>query len=317
MLYDNAFNLDNYIITEFGKALANAEEDAFLNGDGTGKPLGLFAATGGGDVAATLTAAIKSDDLLDLVYALKRPYRKTASFILNDQILATVRKLKDNNGAYMATTDELGNLWFNTWEWMKSTTSTFVDAISLSIWNFAKDMLEYLKPIMEFFGMTDTIKNWTAAVSQGVKLSSQSLNQSALKNAADSIGMVLGINEAEIGEKAGDIKRVYSSEPLTIRMLEEINSAGDKEITGDAKRIYSFGGLKVTMDRAIGTAADDEKAGDIERIYTPGGLRVKMHRLINTAVDNEVCGDFIRICFVTLAHMETQDKKERRLEGLF
>ena len=118
-----------------------------------------------------------------------------------------------------------------------------------------------------------------------------------------SVGMVLGINEAEIGEKAGDIKRVYSSEPLTIRMLEEINSAGDKEITGDAKRIYSFGGLKVTMDRAIGTAADDEKAGDIERIYTPGGLRVKMHRLINTAVDNEVCGDFIRICFVTLAHM--------------
>lgn len=101
LLYDNVFELDTYIINEFGKALANAEEDAFLNGDGTGKPLGLFAATGGGDVAATLTAAIKSDDLLDLVYALKRPYRKTASFILNDQILATVRKLKDNNGAYM------------------------------------------------------------------------------------------------------------------------------------------------------------------------------------------------------------------------
>ena len=101
LLYDNVFELDTYIINEFGKALANAEEDAFLNGDGTGKPLGLFAATGGGDVAATLTAAIKSDDLLDLVYALKRPYRKSASFILNDTILATLRKLKDNNGAYM------------------------------------------------------------------------------------------------------------------------------------------------------------------------------------------------------------------------
>jgi HK97 family phage major capsid protein len=101
LLYDNAFNLDSYIITEFGKALANAEEDAFLNGDGTGKPLGLFAETGGGDVAGTLTAAIKSDDMLDLVYALKRPYRKSASFILNDTILATLRKLKDNNGAYM------------------------------------------------------------------------------------------------------------------------------------------------------------------------------------------------------------------------
>lgn len=101
LLYDNAFGLENYIITQFGKALANAEEDAFLNGDGTGKPLGLFAATGGGQIAGTLTAALKSDDMLDLVGKLKRPYRKNASFILNDQTLSVLRKLKDNNGAYI------------------------------------------------------------------------------------------------------------------------------------------------------------------------------------------------------------------------
>lgn len=101
LLYDNAFNLEGYILDQFGKALGNAEEDAFLNGDGTGKPLGLFAATGGGTVAGTLTAAIKSDDMLDLVYALKRPYRKKASFIMNDKTLASLRKLKDNNGAYI------------------------------------------------------------------------------------------------------------------------------------------------------------------------------------------------------------------------
>lgn len=101
LLYDNAFNLENYIITEFGKAMANAEEDAFLNGDGTGKPLGLFAETGGATIASTLTAAIKSDDMLELIYALKRPYRKNAKFILNDQTLLAIRKLKDNNGAYM------------------------------------------------------------------------------------------------------------------------------------------------------------------------------------------------------------------------
>lgn len=101
LLYDNAFNLEGYIIDQFGKALANSEEDAFLNGDGVGKPLGLFAETGGGTVAATLSAALKSDDMLNLVYALKRPYRKTASFILNDQTLAVLRKLKDNNGAYI------------------------------------------------------------------------------------------------------------------------------------------------------------------------------------------------------------------------
>ncbi len=101
LLYDNAFGLESYIITQFGKALANAEEDAFLNGDGKGKPTGLFDTTSGGQLVGTLTAAIKSDDVLDLVYGLKRPYRKKASFIMNDATLASLRKLKDNNGAYI------------------------------------------------------------------------------------------------------------------------------------------------------------------------------------------------------------------------
>ena len=101
LLYDNAFRLENYIITEFGKALANAEEDAFLNGDGAGKPTGIFHPTKGGEIVGTLTAAIKSDDLIDLVYGLKRPYRKNASFIMNDATLTQIRKLKDNNGQYL------------------------------------------------------------------------------------------------------------------------------------------------------------------------------------------------------------------------
>ena len=100
LLYDNAFGLENYIITQFGKALANAEEDAFLNGTGVGQPLGLFAETGGGTVAATVTT-LTADDIMKLVYALKRPYRKNAKFILNDQTIATIRTFKDNNGAYM------------------------------------------------------------------------------------------------------------------------------------------------------------------------------------------------------------------------
>lgn len=101
LLYDNAFGLENYIITQFGKALANAEEDAFLNGDGTHKPSGIFHSSKGGKLADTLTADVKSDDVLELVYALKRPYRKKASFIMNDKTLAQIRKLKDNNGAYI------------------------------------------------------------------------------------------------------------------------------------------------------------------------------------------------------------------------
>jgi len=101
LLYDSAFDLENYILTQFGKALANAEEDAFLNGDGVGKPIGIFDAAKGGQVSNTLTAALKSDDILELVHDLKRPYRKNASFIMNDATLMQIRKFKDTNGAYI------------------------------------------------------------------------------------------------------------------------------------------------------------------------------------------------------------------------
>ena len=100
LLYDNAFGLENYIIDQFGKALANAEEDAFLNGTGNGQPLGLFAETGGGTLAKTVTTP-KPEDVIELIYALKRPYRKNASFIMNDAAIAAIRTFKDNNGAFM------------------------------------------------------------------------------------------------------------------------------------------------------------------------------------------------------------------------
>lgn len=103
LLYDNVFNLETYILDKFAKALANAEEDAFLNGDGKGKPLGIFATTGGGEVGVTAASAttITADEVINLIYSLKRPYRKNAVFITNDQTLAILRKLKDGNGAYI------------------------------------------------------------------------------------------------------------------------------------------------------------------------------------------------------------------------
>lgn len=103
LLYDNAFNLESYILTQFSKALANAEENAFLNDDGVGKPLGIFAENGGGQVAITTNtqSSITADEIINLVHSLKRPYRKNAKFIMNDQTIALIRKLKDNNGAYL------------------------------------------------------------------------------------------------------------------------------------------------------------------------------------------------------------------------
>lgn len=103
LLYDNAFQLEKYILRQFSKALGNAEEDAFLNGDGVGKPLGIFAETGGADVGVTAASAtaITADEIINLVYSLKRPYRKNAKFIMNDQTISLLRKLKDGNQAYL------------------------------------------------------------------------------------------------------------------------------------------------------------------------------------------------------------------------
>lgn len=103
LLYDNAFQLENHIIKSFSRALGNAEEDAFLNGDGNGKTLGIFATTGGGEIGVTSasTSAITADEIINLVYSLKRPYRKNAKFIMNDQTISVLRKLKDGNGQYL------------------------------------------------------------------------------------------------------------------------------------------------------------------------------------------------------------------------
>ena len=102
LLYDAAFNLEKYITEEFTRALANAEEDAFLNGDGVNKPTGIFDSKKGGELGVTTKAqTINADELIDLVYSLDRPYRKRAAFILNDATVAQIRKLKDVNGAYI------------------------------------------------------------------------------------------------------------------------------------------------------------------------------------------------------------------------
>ena len=99
LLYDEVFNLESYLIEQFGKALGNTEENAFINGDGTHKPKGILSM--GQTSVTTAGADIKADELLTFIYTLKRPYRKNAAFLVNDQTLATIRKLKDNNGAYL------------------------------------------------------------------------------------------------------------------------------------------------------------------------------------------------------------------------
>lgn len=103
LLNDSVFNLESYISKEFARRIGSKEEEAFFNGDGTGKPLGIFAKTGGAEVGVTAASAtaITADELIDLYYSLKAPYRKNAVWVLNDSTVKAIRKLKDNNGNYL------------------------------------------------------------------------------------------------------------------------------------------------------------------------------------------------------------------------
>ena len=103
LLNDSVFNLESYISKEFARRIGSKEEDAFFNGNGTGKPVGIFNATGGAEVGVTAASAtaITADEIIDLFYSLKAPYRKNAVWILNDATIKTIRKLKDNNGNYL------------------------------------------------------------------------------------------------------------------------------------------------------------------------------------------------------------------------
>lgn len=102
LLNDSVFSVEAYISKEFGRRIGTKEEEAFFVGDGTGKPVGIFNTTGGADTGVTVaSASISFDDVMDLYYSLRAPYRNKASWLLNDSTVKAIRKLKDGNGNYI------------------------------------------------------------------------------------------------------------------------------------------------------------------------------------------------------------------------
>ena len=103
LLNDSAFNLERYIAKEFARRIGAKEEEAFLTGNGSGKPTGIFNNTGGAEIGVTTASstAITFDEIIDLFYSLKSPYRKNATFVMNDSTAKMIRKLKDGNGQYL------------------------------------------------------------------------------------------------------------------------------------------------------------------------------------------------------------------------
>lgn len=103
LLADSVFDLEAYISKEFARRIGAREEESFFNGDGKGKPLGILAAKDGAEVGVTAASAtaITADEVIDLFYSLKAPYRKNAVWVINDATVKQIRKLKDSTGQYL------------------------------------------------------------------------------------------------------------------------------------------------------------------------------------------------------------------------
>ncbi len=105
LLNDSVFDVAGYIAREFARRIGAAEEEAFFTGNGTGKPTGILNATGGAETGVTTASAttVTFDEMMDLFYSLRAPYRRNSVFIMNDSTVKALRKLKNGNGDYLWT----------------------------------------------------------------------------------------------------------------------------------------------------------------------------------------------------------------------
>ena len=102
LLHDSVFDVASYIAKEFARRIGAAEEEAFFTGNGTGRPTGILNATGGAEIGVTSAgASISFDDVIDLYYSLRSPYRRNAVFMMNDSTVRALRKLKNGSGDYL------------------------------------------------------------------------------------------------------------------------------------------------------------------------------------------------------------------------
>ena len=100
LLSDAFFDVQSYLARNFGKRFGLAEEAAFVNGNGSGKPTGIVGGSGLGKTAAG-AAAITSDEIIDLYHAVPRQYRPKAVWLMADATVKLVRKLKDGDSQYL------------------------------------------------------------------------------------------------------------------------------------------------------------------------------------------------------------------------
>lgn len=107
LLRTSAIPVEQLVADRLAYKFAVAQENNFLNGNGTGKPLGIFTASADGvptsrDVSSGNTAtAITADGLINAKYALKAQYRGKARWVFHRDAVSAISKLKDNDGQYL------------------------------------------------------------------------------------------------------------------------------------------------------------------------------------------------------------------------
>ena len=101
LVEDSAVPFTQILVGLFADEVRLSDEEAFLTGDGVGKPLGLLNTTGIPTVVSGAAAAVTADGLLDLFYGLPAQYRDAAVFVMNSATEDSIRKLKDSSNQYL------------------------------------------------------------------------------------------------------------------------------------------------------------------------------------------------------------------------
>jgi len=99
LMEDAAFSLTDLIVNRFAVKMSEFEEYHIMQGSGTAQPTGIFTAGTIGTV--TCTGNLDFDDIINLIYALPEKFRNNARFIIHNNNVKELRKLKDNDGRYI------------------------------------------------------------------------------------------------------------------------------------------------------------------------------------------------------------------------
>jgi HK97 family phage major capsid protein len=145
MLYADT-QIDQFLTTELGYKFALTEEKAYISGSGTNQPLGIFTASANGIPAArdvnigNTTTAIVAQNIFELKYSLKAPYRNdpTCRWLWSRAAVNQIMQLKDTQSRYLwepslqaGQPDRLLNIPVLESEWVPNTFTTglYVGAI--------------------------------------------------------------------------------------------------------------------------------------------------------------------------------------------